>query len=196
MFILWDEDSPQKTLVTCVSIVLIFVLLWYIFKQDYLSSCDRKIMNMHYQQHITGKNGPPQPLISRPIDIAQSTNPWVERMTDACGTMLEKHKKTLNPEKEVMTDHELGDNLRDSIQQLDDPLTLDGLLQRSAETHTGALLRSIAENKNGPQMEGMYDPVEERERAAMKHQLVKKQEIYGAQNYEFSEADKLSELNI
>ena len=108
------------------------------------------------------------------------------------GATLEEHKQPLNPESFIMDEHVVGDKV--DIQKIDDPLTLDGLLQRSKETQQEALMRSMV--PDGPLLEGTYDPADARERNAMERQLAKKQEIYGSQNYDISEADKLSELNI
>jgi hypothetical protein len=85
-------------------------------------------------------------------------------------------KKKLHPEKDVMVVHMLGDGL-DNV-KMDDPLTLDGLIQKTDETTIQQIDRD-ARARDGSQPEGMVPPVEAFEYDAMIRQLDKKQEVYG-----------------
>jgi hypothetical protein len=158
MFIFWDENSPKTSLMICISVVLVVVLLWYISKQNYNTSCDRKIMDMHYQAHIKGY---PETDLSKRGD-----------------TLLERHRKTLDPEKNVMDEHTMGDPLHDNVKKIDDPLSLDGLLQRQDETSDQQLQRSIDENVDGEQLEGMLPPIEAFEEDSLLRQMSQKKSVY------------------
>lgn len=172
MFIFWDENSPQTSLMLCITIVLIVVLLLYIYKQEYNTSCDRRIMDMHYQSHIKKGDYP---------KLALSVHQGIHRndVPSCKGTMLEKHKKVVEPERGVMAEHSLGDPLHKNVKKMDDPLSLDGLLQTQDETKDQQLQRSIDEDSDGIQLEGMTAPISDFEDESMSRQLVKHQEIYG-----------------
>jgi hypothetical protein len=165
----------------CISIILVVILLWYISKQEYSSSCDRKIMNMHYQAHIKEGDYP---------KLALSRH---QGETSTCRTMLEKHRKTLDPEKNVMDEHSMGDSLHNTVKKIDDPLSLDGILQKQDETKDQQLHRSITENLDGKQLEGMSAPIEEFEEGSLNRQMILQQNIYGEQDVS---VDQLSESNM
>lgn len=193
MFIFWNENSPQTSLMLCISVVLVLVLLWYISKQEYLNACDRRIYDMHYQMHINRGDVP-----RRDLSKYQSARQRKEHMTGNCGTMLEKHKKdVLNPEKRIMDEHRAGKALEDKIKKVDDPLNLDELPVTQNETTDQQLKRSLTTaDYDGPQLEGMSAPVDEFEREYMNRQDQKHQEIYGEQAHLPSRADSLSVLNM
>jgi hypothetical protein len=113
------------------------------------------------------------------------------------GTMLEKHRKVLKPEKKIMREHMCGDELHNTVNKMDDPLTLDGLLQKSDETSEHKVYRDLkTASRDGPQLEGMSAPITDFENDALSRQLVKHQEIYGGQVFQNSDADIISMLNI
>lgn len=191
MFIFWDENSPQTSLMLCITVVLVLVLLWYISKQEYTSACDRRLYNMYYQAHMN------KGVVTHTAVLP----PTKDGVTSTCGTMLEKHRLDgFNPEKGIMDEHKAGKTLNDRIKTLDDPLTLDQLeilVGQQNETADDQLLRSLTMAAyDGPQMEGMSAPVDQMERAYMSRQDKKKQEVYGEQAHLPTSADALSELNM
>jgi hypothetical protein len=93
--------------------------------------------------------------------------------------MIEKHKNTLEPEKYIMDNHSMGDLLYDNIKQMEDPLSLDGIIQKNVETAEQKLHRNLTTaNSDGPQPEGMCPPIIDFEKDALSRQCVKQQEIY------------------
>ena len=85
MSIFWDEDSPKTGLLLYISITLVVVLLWYIYRQDYSTVCDRRINDLHYQTHISKGDGPV---------VSKFQNTKVTMLGNS-GTVLEKHKKII-----------------------------------------------------------------------------------------------------
>jgi hypothetical protein len=120
----------------------------------------------------------------------------VEGMTDKV-TDGGKKKLKLDPESDIMTVHGVGDQLSYTDSGLTDSLSLDAFADlKSKETTDERLHRNLSTaDFDGPQMEGMESPIDAFERNAMLRQLHKNQDVYGFQDYEPSEADKLSELN-
>lgn len=183
MFIFWDENSPKTGLMLCISVILVLVLLWYINKQEYLRECDRKLYHMHYQAHLNSTKCPRKKR--------------VENMSNQCGTMLEKYKSMLNPEKRIMNEHKAGSALDNALKKMPDPLTLDGLDVKRKESTSDMLVRSLTTaDYDGPQQEGMSAPVDDFERQYMIRQDKKAQEIYGEQVHRPSAADSLSIMNV
>jgi hypothetical protein len=86
--------------------------------------------------------------------------------------------KTLEPERGIMAIHEAGDTLKDTVKTLDDPLSLDGLIQKSTETPDQKLQRSKDEEFDSKQLQGMAPPIEEFENNALQRQLAKAKYIY------------------
>lgn len=191
MFILWDENSPQTGLILCISIVLIVVLLWYICKQEYNTACDRRIIDLQYQAHVCKGDYP-----ARALSKYQSINKK-DNMTNSC-TMLEKHKKIIDPEREVMIEHYLGDDLRKERKEISDPISLDPFADlKSSETTDQRLYRNLSTaDYDGPQLEGMMAPISEFENDSLSRQLVKQQEIYGEQEHTSSGTDQLANMNL
>lgn len=190
MFIFWDENSPQTSLMLCISITLVVVLLWYICKQEYNTSCDRRIMDLHYQSHISKGDYPVRAL---------SKNQSIRKKDGmSCGTMLEKHKKIIDPERGVMAEHYCGDKLHNQVNKMDDPLTLDPFADlKSKENGKQRLHRNLSTaDYDGPQLEGMTAPISSFEDDALSRQLVKQQEVYGEQAFSNSEADQLASMNL
>jgi hypothetical protein len=107
-------------------------------------------------------------------------------------------RKIIDPENDILKLQSLGKSLCDSQQKQDDPLTLDGLIQKDAlETTQKQIERSFSiGDEDGPIREGMSTPIDLFERNAMKRQLEKRQDIYGDTSYQLNEADRLSELNL
>lgn len=190
MFIFWDENSPQTSLMLCISITLVVVLLWYICKQEYNTSCDRRIMDLHYQSHIS-KGDYPVRSLSKKQGIFEK-----EKMT--FGTMLEKHKKIIDPERGVLAEHSLGDTLHNQVKKMEDPLTLDSFASlKSGENGKQMLHRNLSTaDYDGPQLEGMAAPISSFEDDSLSRQLIKQQEVYGEQGFSNSEADQLANMNL
>ena len=174
-------NLPQVDTVGCISIILVIVLIWYIYRQEYNTACDWRIMDLRLKE----------------CDCKEELFTHESKQnTPVDGTMLEKHKKLIDPEKNVMDEHFLGDTLNDAIQVMDVPLTLDGLLVKQRETTEEQLQRNLNDAGNdGPQLEGMHAPITDFENDALSRQLLKQQEVYGNQQFELSEADRLSVLN-
>jgi hypothetical protein len=188
MFIFWDEESPQTSLTLCISITLVVVLLWYICKQEYNTSCDRRIMD-HYQSHIRMGDYPVRSL-SKKQGIFETGRTY--------GTMLEKHKKVIDPERGVLAEHSLGDKLHNNVKKMEDSLTLDPFANLKSEENGKQLLhRNLSTaDYDGPQLEGMAAPITSFEDDALSRQLVKQQEVYGNQGFSNSEADQLATMNL
>ena len=192
MSVSYEDKVSQLSLLLCISIALVVVLLCYISKQDYNTACGRGIMDLHYRAHISEGDYP-----ARALSKYQSINKK-ESMENTCGTMLEKHKKTVEPEKEVMTEHYLGDSLHGQRQKMDDPLSLDPFADlKSSETTDQRLHRNLSTaDYDGPQLEGMSTPVSSFEDDALSRQMVKNQEVYGEQYFTQSEAKQLLHRNL
>ena len=200
MFNFWNENSPHVCLMMYVSVVLLIVLIWHMCNKRNDASIDKRIMRAHYLAHIR-KGDYPKLALSRHRGLHK------KGMYGDCRTMLEKHKKTVEPEKLVMGEHSAGDSLHATVKKLDDPLSQDGLMQKSTETADQRLYRNLNDaGYDGPQLEGMSAPVIDFEESALSRQLVKQQEIYGEQDFDDgkiplmdfddSEADQLSKLNL
>jgi hypothetical protein len=147
-------------------------------------------MDLHYQSHIS-KGDYPVRSLSKKQGIFEK-----EKIT--CGTMLEKHKKVIDPEKGVLAEHSLGDKLHNQVKKMTDPLTLDPFADlKSKEDGDQLLHRNLSTaDYDGPQLEGMEAPISSFEDEALSRQLVKQQEVYGYQGFSNSEADKLSIMNL
>ena len=173
MYILGGKDFIILILYIS-SVVLIIVLLWYLYRERIYDPRNRRIRDTYCQKHSNRKK------------IYNSK------------TMLEKHKRTLEPEKDILVEHSLGDELDNIQTKMDDPLSSDAFANlKSEESSSDRLIRSLkTASCDGPQLEGMQTPIDEFERNAMVRQLNKRQTMYGSQNYELSEADKISELNM
>lgn len=185
-------DSSNTETLLYISVVILVVLLIYLSRQEYKSSCDRRVDDLKHQ-YTTLKSGCGC--------VSNKTSGFKQGKKSGYSIALDrkiKQRKKPTPELDVMKDHSQGKFLDDNQQKIDDPLTLDGLLQeKNLETMTQQLNRSFGYgNTDGPQLEGMYAPIDEFERNAIKRQLSKRQEIYGDQAHDIHEADRLSELNI
>jgi hypothetical protein len=115
-----------------------------------------------------------------------------------CGTMLEKHKKVIDPEKGVLAEHSMGDKLHNQVKKMEDPLTLDPFANlKSEENGKQRLHRNLSTaDHDGPQLEGMGAPISSFEDDALSRQLVKQQEVYGEQGFSNSEENQLSTMNL
>ena len=136
MFIFWDDNSPKTSLMLCITIALVVILLWYISNQKYNTACDRRIINMQL------------------LDKENNSDNKTEYMT------LPDTKKKLDPEKNISYEHSMGDTIYNAIKTVDDPLSLDGILQIQTETEKQLLERSNNEEYDAPQLEGMYSAID------------------------------------
>ena len=184
MTISWDENQSQLGLLLCISITLVVILLFYISKQDYNTACDRRVMDLHYKAHISRGDYPKLSLSKY-----QSIN------KKKCCNQIKKHKRTLDPENDIMGEHSIG--CCSIVNQMDDPLVLDQFTQKQTETADELLHRNLTTaNYDGPQLEGMVSPIKDFEDSALSRQMLKSQEVYGEQNFEESESDQISRLNL
>lgn len=199
MFVLWNEDHIQMSVMLCICVALIVMLTWYIYVQDYRSACDRRIGDLLLSQLKIVNRSPLPPS----FDMTSGFSNWFggskkqdDKKTEQ--TMLERHKKQLlNPEKGIMDKHSAGSSLYDKLKKLEDPLHRDDLLVVQDETKDEQLERSLLEgNVDGPLLEGMVSPYEDFERDSMIRQLHKQQEIYGEQLLNPSDVDIISESNM
>ena len=186
MFNFRDENSPQTGLMICILIILVMVLLWYICKQEYKTSCDRRIMDLHYQSHIRNGDYPVRSLSKK------------QGIFEKSDTVLEKHKKVIDPEKGVLAEHSMGDELHSQVKKMEDPLTLDPFADLKSEENCKQMLnRNLSTaNCDGPQLEGMVAPISSFEDDSLSRQLVKQQEVYGEQGFSAKEENQLSTMNL
>lgn len=147
-------------------------------------------MDLHYQSHIS-KGDYPVRSLSKKQGIFEK-----EKMT--FGTMLEKHKKIIDPERGVLAEHSLGDTLHNQVKKMEDPLTLDSFASlKSGENGKQMLHRNLSTaDYDGPQLEGMAAPISSFEDDSLSRQLIKQQEVYGEQGFSNSEADQLANMNL
>jgi hypothetical protein len=178
----WD-DNNRLGLVLCMSFILVIVLMWYIRNQNYKTACDRKLNNMKVL------------LLTQAIECSSRVP---EGYNHKAVTDGDKKKSKLNPEKCIMDQFTMGDTLNITNSGIIDPLTMDAFIDlKSEESMDQQLHRSLTDaDYDGPQIEGMAAPIDEFERHAMVRQLEKRQEVYGDQSHEFSDADMIAELNI
>jgi hypothetical protein len=162
-----DGSNLSKTsLMLFVSIILIILLICYICKKEYNSDDNNRVGDMHYQSHI--KQGDyPKMKLSKHQGIHNSDK-----------TMLEKHKKIVEPEKNIMSNHSMGDNLHNTVKKMDDPLSLDEVIQISVETKDQQIKRSVDDNYENKQIEGMSAPIEEFEEGSLGRQLIHSTSVY------------------
>jgi hypothetical protein len=159
-------DKQKFTI--CACLIVILILVWHVRSQNCTMRYGGQTGNIH---------------VIMPIDLSLEDSP---------------SKPELEPEKDVMATHESGDKINITDNAIEDPLTMDAFINlKSMETTYDKLYRNITTaDTDGPQMEGMEPPLDEFERNAMRRQLDKRQEVYGYQSFEPSDADKLSELNF
>ena len=198
MFVLWNENHIQMSLMLCICVALIVMLTWYIYIQDYRSECDRRIDDM-YISHMKDAHG--YPSSSSHARNSGFTN-WSKIMGKKKDvkkkTMLERHRKQLlNPEKKIMDKHTAGSELYDKLNKVDDPLSMDDLLVVQDETHDQQLNRSLSDgDTDGPLLEGMVSPYEDFEKNSMIRQLNKQQALYAEYLLNPSDLDLLAESNM
>lgn len=181
----YKENTYKECFLRCVIIVLIIVLLFRLDKQKYRSS-----------DQCTVKQMPANTCSMVPV-LSNFSQPQTSNYNLALDRKTKQRKKHY-PENDIMKKHTMGKTLDNAQQKIDDPISLDGLLQQKhLETTSTQLNRSFGiGNEDGPELEGMSAPIDQFERNAMNRQLNKHQEVYGFQHHKLSDADKLSELNI
>lgn len=185
-----DGNIKQEFSVSNVLAIIIIIIMVYYICSGYRHSNkvsgggDIKIASKQNREYAGEKGSETIPIIK-------------DGFYGGRETMLEKHRKTLKPEKKIMREHMCGDELHDKVNKMDDPLTLDGLLQKSNETSEDIIYRDLkTASSDGPQLEGMSAPITDFENSALSRQLIKQQEIYGSQDYQHNEADMIAMLNI
>jgi hypothetical protein len=147
-------------------------------------------MDLHYQSHIKKGDYPVRSL-------SKKQGIYVEEKM-SCGTMLEKHKKVIDPERGVLAEHSLGDKLHNQVKKMEDPLTLDTFANLKSEENGKQLFHRNLSTAyyDGPQLEGMESPISSFEDDALSRQLVKQQEVYGDQGFSNREANQLANMNL
>lgn len=184
MTISWTENPSQLGLLLCISITLVIGLLFYINRQDYNTACDRRVMDLHYRAHIS-EGDYPKLSLSKYQGINEKK----------CCNQKTKHKRKLDPEKDIMGEHSMG--CYSKVNKMDDPLVLDQFTQKQTETTDELLHRNLTTaDYDGPQLEGMLAPITDFEDSALSRQMIKTQEVYGEQGFEESESDQISILNL
>lgn len=180
-----ELGDSKNNILLCVCVVLVLVLLSHLSKQEYKSSCDRRVDAAMYYT----------PRTSSSQDIKTCAMNSISNYNNAITRKIAMRKKP-EPELDIIYEHTLGQTLDNVRQKTDDPLSLDGILQKNyLETTTDQINRSFSiGDTNGPELEGMSAPIDQFERDAMKRQLNKRMEIYG--NQELSGADALSKFNL
>jgi hypothetical protein len=97
--------------------------------------------------------------------------------TDQQGTDLENFKVGgIVPENRVMDQIAGGESLRRALSIHEDPLSLDEVLVKNTEKYVRSMTSG---DVDGPQLEGMYAPLDEFEQSAMNRQAAVEQSIYG-----------------
>lgn len=176
--VLQSQISNCKILL-CICLIMIIVLVWYIKKQNYVKARDRYMFTLHYLDHMrrgdleqTRNDTKTCGLMTQVYEKDKSEGYYdIPTKEGYQGTMAEDawDKHQIPPEVKVMNKHKMGTTI--VYQKMEDPLVTDGLLVKSNEPKTEALMRSLTTaDYDAPQQEGMSAPIEEMERRAMEYQ--------------------------